>query len=72
LRDNGYPELADKYESSYTQDDTGLQQQPDAVAAQQAQANAGEVGATTVEPSPANTPPMQESLGWLRKLSGLK
>jgi hypothetical protein len=72
LRDNGYPELADKYESSYTQDDTGLQQQPDAVAAQQAQANAGEVGATGAEPTPANTPPMQESLGWLRKLSGLK
>jgi len=72
LRDNGFAELADKYEQNYTQDDTGMQQQPDAVAAQQAQANAGEVGATGAEPTPANTPPMQESLSWLRKLSGLK
>ena len=73
LRDNGYAELADKYEQGlYTQDDTGMQQQADMVSAQQAQANAGEVGATGVEPTPANTPPMQESLSWLRKLSGLK
>jgi hypothetical protein len=74
LRDNGFAELADKYDQSlYTQDQTGLDQQSDAVAAQQAQANAGEVGATGAEPTPANTPPMQESdLGWLRKLSGLK
>jgi hypothetical protein len=73
LRDNGYAELADKYDQSlYTQDQTGLQQQQDAMAAQQTQANAGEVGATGAEPTPANTPPMQESLGWLRKLSGLR
>jgi len=75
LRDNSYTELANKYDQLFTQDDTGLQQQPDAVAAQQQQANAGEVGATTAEPSPANTPPVQESLdelSWMRKLAGLK
>ena len=73
LRDNGFAELADKYEQNYTQDDTGLQQQPDAVAAQQQQATADQVGATGAEPTPVNTPPVQESdLGWLRKLSGLK
>jgi hypothetical protein len=72
LRDNGFAELADKYEQSlYTQDQTGLEQQPDAVSAQQPTADT--VAATGAEPTPANTPPMQESdLGWLRKLSGLK
>jgi len=71
LRDNNYAELADKYEQSYTQDDTGLQQQPDAMAAQQAtQDQTG--GAGTAEPSPAQNPAMQEAdLSWLRKLSGL-
>jgi hypothetical protein len=74
LRDNGYAELADKYDQSlYTQDDTGLQQQDDAVATQQAQASAGDVGAVgTAEPSSTSQPPVQESLSWLRKLSGLK
>ena len=73
LRDNSYTELADKYDTAFTQDDTGLQQQQNAVATQQQQATAGQVGATGAEPTPANTPPVQESdLGWLRKLSGLK
>jgi hypothetical protein len=72
LRDNSYTELADKYDTAFTQDDTGLKQQSDAVAAQQSMANqTGSPG--TAEPSPAQRPEMQEStdLGWLRKLSGL-
>lgn len=73
LRDNGFAELADKYEQNYTQDDTGLQQQPDAVAAQQQQAMAPQTGGVgTAEPSAPSQPPMQEGLSWLRKLSGLK
>jgi hypothetical protein len=77
LRDNGYAELADKYDSEYTQDDAGLQQQPDAVAAQQQQAQGLEPeygGAGTADPSPAVNPAMQESksLGDLRRLAGLK
>jgi hypothetical protein len=73
LRDNGYAELADKYDVQYTQNDTGIQQQPDAVAAQQSmQDQTGGVG--TAEPSPAQRPEMQESadsLSWMRKLAGL-
>lgn len=76
LRDNSYTELADKYDSLFTQDDTGLQQQAAAVQAQQQQANAGEFGGVgTAEPSPAVNPAMQESrdeLSWMRKLAGLK
>ena len=66
-----YTELADKYDTAFTQNDTGLQQQPDAMAAQQSMAQqTGPEG--TANPSPAVNPAMQESLGWLRKLSGLK
>jgi hypothetical protein len=78
LRDNSYTELADKYDSSYTQNDTGLQQQPDAVAAQQQQAQGDQSeygGAGTAEPSPQVNPAMQESksdLGEIRRLAGLK
>ena len=76
LRDNGYTELADKYDSQYTQNDTGLRDQPDAVAAQQAQAQAPQTGGEgTANPSPAVNPRMQESstdIGWLRRLAGLK
>jgi hypothetical protein len=77
LRDNGYAELADKYDSKYTQDDAGLQQQPDAVAAQQQQAQGDQRefgGPGTAEPSPQVNPAMQESksLGDLRRLAGLK
>jgi hypothetical protein len=76
LRDNGYAELADKYDSEYTQNDAGLQQQPDAVAQQQQQAQGDQSangGAGTADPSPAVNPAMQESksLGDLRRLAGL-
>lgn len=74
LRDKGYAELADKYDINYTHDDTGMQQQPDAMADQQALA--GQTGtAGTAEPSPAVNPRIQEAedhMSWLRKLSGLK
>jgi hypothetical protein len=74
LRDNGYVELADKYDSQYTQNDTGIQQQPDAMAAQQSmQDQTGGMG--TAEPSPAVNPRIQENtddLSWMRKLAGLK
>lgn len=69
LRDNGYAELADKYDSQYTQNDAGIQQQ------QQPEQQDQFGGVGTAEPSPAVRPEMQESadsLGWLRKLSGLK
>ena len=76
LRDNSYTELANKYDQLFTQDQTPLQQQPDAMAAQQQQAGAGEFGGVgTAEPSPAVNPAMQESrdeLSWMRKLAGLK
>lgn len=71
LRDNSYTELADKYQSMYTQDDTGLEQQPDAVAAQQTQAVAGEVGQGGTLPTPAGAP-VAEGLAWMRKLAGIK
>ena len=75
LRDNSYTELADKYDQSlYTQDQAPLQQQPDAVAAQQAQAtDTANAGAGSAEPSPAVNPAMQESaMRELRRLAGLK
>jgi len=77
LRDNGYTELADKYDSAYTQNDTGMQQQSDAMSQQNAQAQQFG-GAGTAEPSPTVSPAMQESksgshqeIGWLRRLAGL-
>lgn len=76
LRDNSYTELANKYDQLFTQDDTALQQQEPALAAQQQQAGAGEFGGVgTAEPSPAQRPEMQESrdeLSWMRRLAGLK
>ena len=80
LRDNGYAELADKYDSQYTQNDTGMQNQPGVVAGQQQQAQSQQVGGVgTAEPSPAVNPRMQESrtnisesIGDLRRLAGLK
>ena len=73
LRDNGYAELADKYDSNYTQNDAGVQQQPDAVANQQQQSQAGQTGGEgTANPSPEVNPAMQESTLWdIRRLAGL-
>lgn len=73
LRQHNYAELADKYNSEYTQDTTPLQAQDQAVqqqVAQQGQGQRAPVGATTTDEP--NVSEATDPLDFLRSLAGLK
>ena len=75
LHDHGYPDLAEKYNPQYPQDQAPLQAQDQAVAQQQADTGATNqaYGATTMDPSTVR--PAAESadaLDFIRFLSGIK
>ena len=77
LHDHGYPDLAEKYNPQYTQDQQPLQAQDQAVAQQQADINAQNQpygAAGTADPSPAVNPANEDTdpLDFIRSLAGIK
>lgn len=74
LRDNGFAELADKYDQKYTQDQEPLQAQAQAMQQQQVQQNAGQNAPTGGTGIPTDQPMAEESdpLDFLRSLAGLR